>query len=328
MSYKDQLCFDLNDGTKMPAVGYGTWQSEEADLIKALNTALEVGYRHIDTAIVYFNEHVIGKVLQEWFSSGKLKREDIYITTKLPFNAYRARSVEKYIKKSLENLKLDYLDMYLIHGPFGFVEGEEFFPKHEDGKFKLDYDIDHVSLWKAMEEQVDAGRTKSIGISNFNINQIQRILDNSRIPPANLQVELHINMQQKPLVEFCKKNNIVVTSYSSLGSPGTMVKFGKTVPTLMENPSVVKIAEKYGKSPAQIALQFIVQQGIVIIPKSVNEKRVAENFKILDFKIDDEDMETLKGLDQGEAGRILAFHEHFPGVEKHPEYPFPVLEKE
>lgn len=324
MSYKDQVCFDLNDGNKMPALGYGTWQAEDADLEKALNKALEVGYRHIDTAAVYFNEHIIGKVLQEWFSSGKLKREDIYITTKLPFNAYRAHSVEKYLKKSLEDLKLDYLDMYLIHAPFGFVEGDELFPKDEEGKMKLDFDIDHVALWKGMEAQVDAGLTRSIGISNFNQKQIQRLLDNSRIPPANLQIELHINFQQKPTVEYCKKNNIVVTSYSSLGSPGTVKRFGKTVPSILENPVVLKIGEKYKKSPAQIALQFLIQQGIVVIPKSVNEKRVEENFKVLDFKIDDEDVETLKGLDQGEEGRLLHFHEHFKGVEAHPEYPFPV----
>ncbi|CAH1984034.1 unnamed protein product [Acanthoscelides obtectus] len=206
-------------GGKMPIIGLGTWQAtNDEELTSALNHALEAGYRHIDTAYVYDNEKIIGKVLKEWISSGRLKREDLFITTKLPICGIHEDRVEMFMKMSLENLQLDYVDLYLIHFPIGtnYIEG---YSRTPNDKAVLEKS-DHIAIWKKMEEQVDAGRTKAIGLSNFNKRQVEKVLKNARIKPASLQIELHVLLQQKELVEFCQSNGIVVVAYSPLGSPG------------------------------------------------------------------------------------------------------------
>ncbi|XP_060520150.1 1,5-anhydro-D-fructose reductase [Cylas formicarius] len=318
----------LNNATKMPILGYGTWQATDAELEAAVEAALEAGYRHIDTAYVYENEKVIGKVLKKWISSGKVKREDLFIVTKLPPGGMRPEGVSKFIKRSLAHLQLDYVDLYLIHVPFAFkdIEGD-LHPMTSDGKINLDLKTDHIGIWKAMEEQLDAGLTKAIGLSNFNISQITRVLNNARIPPCNLQVELHAYHQQKELVDFCKKNKIVVTAYSPLGNPGLasfLDRFGKKVelPNILKNPVVNEIAKKYNKEPAQILLKHIIQRGVVAIPKSTNPQRLRQNIDIFDFSLDDSDLSKLNALDAGV--RLLDF-DVFSGVKEHPEYPFPEL---
>jgi len=191
----------------------------------------------------------------------------------------------------------------------------------------MDVNTDHVAIWKAMEQQVDDGLTKAIGISNFNKQQITRILENARIPPCSLQIELHAYHQQNELVDFCKKYNIVVTAYSPLGNPGLtnfLNKFGKKVelPNILKNPTVNAIAVKYNKTPAQILLKHIVQRGICAIPKSTNPERLRQNIDIFGFTLDEEDMSAMNSLDQGV--RLLDFS-LFNGIKDHPEYPFPEL---
>lgn len=311
----------LNTGAKLPIVGYGTWQSSGVDLERGLNSALEAGYRHIDTAAIYGNEDIIGKVLQEWFVSGKLKREDIFITTKLPNSGNRPESIENELNQSLERLQLSYVDMYLIHVPFSFKEPKE---TDADGNMILDLNTDHIAMWKKMEEMYDNGKTKAIGLSNFNERQIKRVLANSRIPPAMLEVELHVYMQQRPLVGLCKENNITVTSFSTLGSSGSFSseRFQTDLPRLLDLDLIKDTAEKYNKSAAQILLKFVIQQGIAVIPKSLNANRIRENLAITDFKLSEEDMDRIRTLDHGEAGRYFTFIDYFKGIERHPEYPF------
>ncbi|XP_049842325.1 uncharacterized protein LOC126293251 [Schistocerca gregaria] len=179
------------------------------------------GYRHIDTAYAYGNQAEIGQTLKKWFDSGRLNRVEIFIVTKLPFNGNRSESVEKYLKKSLEALQLEYVDLYLIHHPIGHLDvNGSLFPRDKDGKVLLDMNTDHISLWKATEAQVDSGRAHSIGLSNFSSRQVKRICEAARIPPANLQVELLACFQQRELAAFYRALGITVCVYGPLGSPG------------------------------------------------------------------------------------------------------------
>jgi len=318
------ICYKLGNGASIQALGFGTWMAKDAELENALEAALEAGYRHIDTAFVYENEKVIGKVLKKFFDSGKLKREDLFIVSKLPPIGHH--SVEKFINKSLSDMQIDYLDLYLIHTPFAFAEKDDQIHPMAEGKIMLDKTNNHITTWKAMEDQVDAGRAKAIGLSNFNETQVQKVISSARIKPTNLQVELHAYHQQKPLVEFCKKNGIAVTAYSPLGSPGLGKLFAsqgveKPLPNILHNPTIEEIAKKHGKSTAQVVLRHGIQKGLIVIPKSTNEKRLKENLDVFSFELDSGDMQKLNDLDQGQNGRILDFT-MFPGIQEHPEYPF------
>ncbi|XP_069688687.1 1,5-anhydro-D-fructose reductase-like [Periplaneta americana] len=316
------------NGQKMPIVGLGTWQSKPEEVITAVDAALELGYRHIDTAFRYNNEAEIGKALKKWFDSGKLKREDIFVVTKLPPNGNHAESVEKYIKKSLQALQLNYVDLYLIHSPIGFKDmGDEAWPRDATGALAIDNATDIISLWKAMEAQVDAGRARSIGLSNFNSRQIARIVKAARIRPANLQVELNVYFQQRELVAFCKALDITVCAYAPIGSPG-MNQWMKdrglpeaVVPDLINDPVVCKIAKQHNKTSAQVLLRHCMQRDIVVIPKSVKPDRIKENFQVFDFELTKEDMQELDSLDKRQAGRRFKM-DVFEELLKHPEFPY------
>jgi len=241
----------------------------------------------------------------------------------------KAEEVEQYIKLSLEKLKLDYVDLYLIHFPVGLVSNNEFdlFPVDKNGQAILDVTTDHVALWKAMEDQVDAGRCKTIGLSNFNSVQIERIVQSARIQPSNLQVELHAYFQQKPLRDLCWKYGISVCAYGPLGSGGrakSNVKPGApapSVPAILDDDLVLKIGEVHGKTPAQILLRHLIQQNIVVVPKSASEKRIKENLDIFDFSLSDQEMDQLNKLDKN--ARSFTFDSNFiPGLDAHPEFPF------
>ncbi|KAL1506845.1 hypothetical protein ABEB36_006132 [Hypothenemus hampei] len=318
----EQQHFNITGGYKLPAIGLGTFTiTDEAELERALDVAFETGYRHIDTAYYYQNEHIIGRVLKKWFESGKLKREDVFITTKLP-GCQPPDRVETYLKKSLEDLQLDYVDLYLIHIPMALDLTK--------GPLSITLPMlpsDIVATWKKLEEQVDLGRCKTIGISNFNIRQVKKILDNARIIPATNQVELHIYLQQPELVKFCQDNGVVVVSYQTFGNPGVSAWLEKqnlpprVVPDLFNDPVVKKLATKYKKTSAQILLRFILQKNIALIPKSITPSRIKENFQIFDFTLDKADFKELEKLDKGDAGRNNWF-DHSEQMANHPEHPF------
>ncbi|XP_076653123.1 aldo-keto reductase family 1 member A1 [Halictus rubicundus] len=315
----------LPSGQRMPLLGFGTWQAtNEDELEKALDVALEAGYRHIDTAPVYENEKVIGRVLKKWIDSGKIKRSELFIVTKLPPCGNSPSGVEKWIKKSLEDLQLEYLDLYLVHTPFSFLGvDDKLYTYDENGEVVLDTTTDHVKVWAEMEKQVECGRTRSIGLSNFNTRQIERVVKNAKIKVSMLQIELHVYFQQKELVQYCKEQNIPVTAYSSLGTRGFVKMMNKTgeIPDMLENDVVLEIAKKYKKTAAQVLLRYIVQHGIATIPKSTNPERIKGNIQVFDWSLLPEDVEKLRNLDQGDAARICDL-KFLKGIDRHPEFPF------
>lgn len=294
----------LNSGHAMPLIGLGSWRAPNEEIERAVNSAFEIGYRHIDTATAYLNEAAIGNVFAKWLKEGKVTREELFVCTKLPPIANRPNDVERYLRNSLRDLQLDFVDLYLVHTPFAVPETNGPFLTNEQGEVIVDEESSLLDVWRKMEEMVDLGLTRSIGVSNFNQSQIQRILDNCRIPPAVLQVEVHLYLQQQELVEFCQNNGITVTAYSPLGSKGigelykALLGEERSLPDLLANPEVLKIAEKVGKTPAQVLLRNLLQRDISIIPKSTNADRLKENFSVTDFELSDEDMETLQSLDK------------------------------
>uniref|UniRef100_D3TRK6 Aldo/keto reductase family protein n=1 Tax=Glossina morsitans morsitans TaxID=37546 RepID=D3TRK6_GLOMM len=316
----------FNNGLRMPALGIGTWQAPDDEIEFALDLALETGYRHIDTAPVYRNEKAIGRVLKKWLDSGKIKREELFITTKLPPPANNPAYVEPTIKNSLADLQLDYVDLYLIHVPFGLFMENDDFKRDANGLLEIDTSTDHIAIWKKMEHLVALGLTKSIGLSNFNQEQIQRILNNCTIRPANLQIEHHIYLQQPNLIKFCETQGITVTAYAPLGSRGVaslnkMVGVERDFPDLMDVPLVKEIAKNYGKTPAQVLIRWILDCGLAPIPKSTNPERLRQNFKVFDFPLTEEEIKKLKSLD---ANIRICDFKFFPGVERPPEFPFAV----
>ncbi|WP_077324292.1 aldo/keto reductase [Virgibacillus siamensis] len=254
----------LNNGLKMPQLGFGVWQVPDEKATPSVKKALEVGYRSIDTAKVYENEEGVGRAL----AAADIPREDLFITTKVWNSDQGYDNTLKAFDKSLERLGLDYVDMYLIHWPT---------PEFDD----------YVETYKAMEKLYNDGRVKAIGVCNFNIEHLQRLLDECDIVPAVNQVECHPYLQQKEMKEFCKQHNIFVESWSPLMSGGDV----------LSNDVVKGIADQYGKTIAQVVLRWHLQSNSIVIPKSVTPSRIEENFDVFDFELSEDDMNKIAELD-------------------------------
>jgi alcohol dehydrogenase (NADP+) len=290
----------------MPAVGLGTWQSKPGEIAVAVEAAIEAGYRLIDTAYVYGNEKEIGDTLQKLFKKGTVKREDLFITTKLHMQNLHKEDVEPLLRKQLQSLQLSYVDLYLIHGPCGVkkVEGK-LFSFDANGMVEADA-VDHMETWRAMEDVYKKGLTKAIGLSNFGLSQIERIYKECTVKPQNIQLECHAYWPQNELHDLCKKYNILMTAYSPIGSPGSragsVLTGGDTKPrpVLLEEAIVKEMAKKYNKTPSQVLLRWLIQRGINVIPKSINPTRIKENFNVFDFKLSDDDMNKLSNFPRKE----------------------------
>jgi len=287
----------------MPALGLGTWQSKPGEVTQAVCWAIDAGYRHIDGARIYQNEPEVGAAIKAKIDDGTVKREDLFVTTKLWNNAHRPDCVLPACKKTLSDLGLEYVDMYLIHWPIGFRPGDELFPKDAEGTVIFDNETDLADTWKEMEKLVGLGLAKSIGVSNFNHKQLEHILKTATIPPANNQIEMHPYFPQQKLVEFCKKHNIAVVAYSPFGCP-THPASKPGDPKLLEEPKLIELGKKYGKGPNHVILRWLLQRGVITIPKSINKDRLTDNFNVFDFTITEEDMKIVESLDKGKAGRI------------------------
>ncbi|TVU36522.1 hypothetical protein EJB05_18459 [Eragrostis curvula] len=269
--------FVLNTGAKIPSVGLGTWQAEPGVVGNAVYAAVKAGYRHIDCARAYSNEKEIGLALQKLFQEGVVKREDLFITSKLWNDHHAPEDVPESLNDSLKDLQLEYLDLYLIHWPFRVKKGTSTSPENF-----ITPDI--PATWGAMEKLYDAGKARAIGVSNFSSKKLGDLLAVARVPPAVDQVECHPGWQQTKLHNFCQSTGVHLTAYSPLGSPGTTWMNGN----ILKEPVVVSIAEKLGKTPAQVALRWNIQMGHSVLPKSVNEERIKQNLDVYDWSIPDD----------------------------------------
>ncbi|KAK9509156.1 hypothetical protein O3M35_006535 [Rhynocoris fuscipes] len=307
-------------GMSMPMIGMGTWQIEPDCVDSVLSYGLEVGYRHIDTSHSYGNQAAIGDTIHKLINSGKYCRSELFISSKLPYYGMTPEMVCTYVQNALSNLRLNYLDLFIIHYPVGI--------KESGGIYSPDPDTNHVKIWKALEEEVEKCTIKNIGLCNFNECQIRTILECAKIPPANLQVEMHLYLQQRELRDFCTAQSIAMTAYAPLGSPGLdqyLMKNGlqaNKVPVPLHDHCVQMIACKYRKTPAQVLLRFLLQLGVAVIPKSVLPERICKNYGLFDFCLDSCEMDELCGKDMGERGRMFSCNV-WVGTENHPLYPFP-----
>ncbi|KAI8086006.1 NADP-dependent oxidoreductase domain-containing protein [Halteromyces radiatus] len=293
----------LNSGYSFPLIGYGTFGGVDApqQVYEGTKFALKAGYRHIDTAFVYRTEDAVGKAIKE---SG-IPREDIFITTKLTESFHRPEHVQTALELSLKNLGTDYVDLYLIHWPFATeFRGFDFLDKttREERQKAHRIDVPIIDTWRAMEKLVEKGLVRSIGVSNFTIPLLEDLLSKATIPPAVNQVELHPYLAQSDLVEYSKEKGIVLTGYAPLGNPGMIGKFGAKI-ELLSQPLILKLAEKYKKEPGQVLLNFGLNRGYAVIPKSTNKSRIESN--LVYFKMDQEDIDAIIDLDKEQTIRAF-----------------------
>lgn len=285
----------LNTGAHMPIVGLGTWNAAPDKVGHAVEYALsECGYRHIDCAYVYHNEKEIGQALKNVFAEGKIKREEVFITSKV-WNTHHAKdNVARACKNTLRDLQLEYLDLYLMHFGIAVRHGTEDEPLDESG-YVITEKVSLRETWEAMEDLVRNGLVKAIGVANFTASMFLDLLSYENIPPAVNQIELHPYLQQSGLVAFCQYKNIAVTAYSPLGTPGGL---SEKDPRLLEDKAIQKIGRDHNKSPAQVLIRWAIQRNTIAIPKSTNSGHLKANMEVFDFELSQKEMETLKTLDR------------------------------
>jgi 2,5-diketo-D-gluconate reductase A len=261
----------LNDGTQIPQLGFGVFQIDPDETAQAVRTALEIGYRHIDTAEMYQNERGVGEGIR---NSG-VDRADVYITSKLNNGFHKPDDARRAFDETLEELGFDYVDLFLIHWPLPTL-----------------YDGDFVSTWRTLEEFKKDGRAHSIGVSNFQVSHLERLARETEVTPAVNQIEVHPYFTNDDVRAYGAEHGIATEAWSPIAQ-------GK----VLDDPVVTRIAAASGRSAAQVVLRWHIQRGDIVFPKSVTPQRVKENFELFDFELADADVQALTALDKGEAGR-------------------------
>ena len=266
----------INGTATIPSLGLGTWKSTPKEAAQAVSTAINIGYRHIDCASIYQNQKEIGTAIAEALD-GKIKREELWITSKLWNNAHAKKHVQPALERTLKDLQLDYLDLFLIHWPIHF-KPDVMFPKRPE-EFLAPETIPIIETWRAMEKMVQKGLCRFIGVCNFNLPRLVELKAQASIQPVMNQIELHPLLQQQKMLEYGKQNDVLLTAYSPLGSgdrPAALKK--ESEPSLLTQPIIVDIAKQKELTPAQVLLAWGLSRGTVVIPKSINATRLQENF--------------------------------------------------
>ncbi|MDA3972768.1 aldo/keto reductase [Enterococcus thailandicus] len=276
--------YTLNNGVTIPKVGFGTWLINENDVIEAVKNALELGYRHIDTAQAYENEFGVGEAIR----TSNINRSDIFLTSKVAAEHKTYETASQSIDESLAKLGLEQIDLMIIHSPQPWSEFRE-----------ANYDAENLEVWRALEDAVKDNKVRAIGVSNFNQHDMENIMKFAKIKPAVNQILAHISNTPFDLIEFCKQNNILVEAYSPVGHG-----------ELMKNQLIKEMAEKYGISVPQLAIRYCLQLGLLPLPKSANRDHIKTNGE-LDFEISDEDFQRLKTIEPidnyGEASKFPTY---------------------
>jgi len=289
----------LHTGHQMPLLGLGTWHHGDTtgQMAEAVKFAIRKGYRHIDCAYCYGNEKEMGAVFGELVGDGRLvSREEMYITSKLWCTEHGQDRVEAACRKSLQDLGLEYLDLYIVHWPTGFIPDHGNVPRDENGKMMFS-GISIEETWQAMEKLVDLGLVRAIGLSNYNSRQILKILDIARIRPAVVQVESNPRFNNEHLRSFLASHSIQMVAFSPFGSPD--LPWGEMLPHILADSKLLEVAASVQRSPAQVVLRWQIQRGVAVIPKSVIQAELEDNLKVWGWSLSKEQMEVVSSLETG-----------------------------
>jgi diketogulonate reductase-like aldo/keto reductase len=312
MSVSNQTVFTLNNGVKMPGVGFGTFANEGAkgETYKAVTAALKTGYRHLDCAWFYLNEGEVGQAVRDFLAEDNgVERKDLFICTKVWNHLHEPDEVKWSFENSLKNFGLDYIDLFLVHWPIAAERTDDYKPKiGPDGKYVIKKELTEnpEPTWRAMEEIYDSGKARAIGVSNWTIDGLKKLLKFAKVKPAVNQIEIHPFLPNEDLVKFCLDNDILPAAYSPLGSQNQVPTTGETV---RSNKTLNEVAERSGNTLAQVLIAWGLRRGYAVLPKSSTPSRIESNFQIPDLS--DEDFEAVQSVAKGRHTRFVNMKDTF-----------------